>query len=138
MKKSFRLAIEQLAAGTVAPHLRRAGLKATGYTAHKDGSCTVDANEALRLSLKALPGVEVLKEGAGSITFRTNAMADYVYLNPPLYTEAEKAQMAADKEARKANRVTRTNSRLVPLGDDDADEEDEEDYEEFDDISDAE
>lgn len=132
MKKSFRLAIEQLAAGTVAPHLRRAGLKATGYTAHKDGSCTVDANEALKNAIRGTAGVEVLKEGAETITFRTKSMADYVYLNPPLYTEAEKAQMAADKLARKANRMTR-NSRLVPLGDDDADEEYEEDYEEIDD-----
>ena len=132
MKKSFRLAIESMASQVVAPHLRRSGLKATGYTAHKDGSCTVDANEALKNAVRGTTGVEVLKEGAESLTFRTNAMADYVYLNPPLYTEAEKAQMAADKLARKANRMTR-NSRLVPLGDDDADEDDEEEYEEIDD-----
>jgi|GEM_PF-2069993 len=138
MKKSFRLAIEQIASGIVAPHLRRSGVKNTEYTAHKDGSCTVGANQALKDVIRALPSVEVLKEGVESITFRTNAMADYVYLNPPLYTEAEKAQMEAEKLARKANRMTR-NSRLELLGADEADEEaEEEEYQEIDDIPDGE
>ncbi len=132
MKKSFRLAIEQLAAGIVAPHLRRSGIKNTEYTAHKDGSCTVGANQPLKDAIRSQAGVEVLKEGVESITFRTNAMADYVHVNPPLYTEAEKAQMEAEKLARKANRMTR-NSRLVLLGDDEADDAEEEDYEEIDD-----
>jgi hypothetical protein len=134
MKKSFRLAIEQPAAGIVAPHLRRSGIKATEYTAHKDGSCTVGANEPLKNAIRSTTGVEVLKEGAESITFRSNAMADYTYLNPPLYTEAEKAQMEAEKLARKANRVKR-NSRLELLDDADGDDSD---YEEVDADSDEE
>lgn len=108
MKKSFRLAIEQLAAGIVNPHLRKSGMKSTAYTAHKDGSCTVGATPSLKEAIRSTTGVEVLKEGADTITFRSNAMSDYVYLNPPFYTEAEKAQMEADKLARKANRVQRS------------------------------
>jgi len=137
MKKSFRINIESLASHIVNPHLRRSGIKSTEFTAHKDGSCTVGANEALKNAIRSTTGVEVLKEGAESITFRSNAMADYTYLNPPLYTEAEKAQMEAEKLARKANRVKR-NSRLELLDDADGDDSDYAEYEEVDDNSDEE
>lgn len=134
MKKSFRINIESLASQIVTPHLRRSGIKSTEFTAHKDGSCTVGANEALKNAIRNTVGVEVLKEGAESITFRSNAMADYLYLNPPLYTAEEKAQMEAAKLERKANRVKR-NSRLELLDDADSDYED---YEEVDVDSDEE
>ena len=130
MKKSFRLAIEKLASNVVNPHLRSAGIKSTRFTAHKDGSCTIAANDKLKDSVKAQRGVEVIKESAISLTFRSNEMADYAHLNPPYYTDEEKAQMSADMEARKLNRITRVSG--LELLDDDADEEDEEDYEEVD------
>lgn len=136
MKKSFRINIESLASQIVTLHLRRSGIKSTEFTAHKDGSCTVGANEALKNAIRNTVGVEVLKEGADTITFRSNAMADYLYLNPPLYTEAEKAQMEAEKLARKANRIKR-NSRLELLDDADGDDSEYEDYEEVDVDSDS-
>lgn len=137
MKKVFRLAIEQLASEIVAPNLRRSGIKSTEFTAHKDGSCTVGVNDDLRDCIVNTPGVEIIKSGVGTLTFRSNAMADFAQRNPPLYTEAEKAQIEAEKLARKANRVKR-NSRLELLDDAEGDDSDYEDYEEVDADSDEE
>lgn len=103
MKKSYRLAQE----ATYAAALKAVKVSVKKVTAHKDGSATIAANEKVAAAVKRIEGVQVLAEGKGELTFSIPAAMEYHAANPPLWTEEQKAAMAAEAAQRKAERAAK-------------------------------
>ncbi len=120
MKKSYRLAQE----ANYAAALKSVKVVVKKITAHKDGSATIPATEKVIAAVKRIEGVEVIAEGKGEITFRIPVATEYHTANPPLWTEAQKAAMAAEAAARKAERAAKRAAAEVEM-----DEEEEDDSE---------
>lgn len=115
MKKSYRIQIETIYTAA----LQSVRVKAKKVTAHRDASATVRGDEKVVSAVKRLPDVEVISEGKGEITFRIPAAQEYHNAHPPLFTDAEKAQQEADKEARRRERKQREDEAFMAEGDDD-------------------
>lgn len=100
MKKSYRVAQE----ATYGDALRAVKVRVEKVTVHLDGSATIPTTEKATAAVKRIEGVEIISEGKTELTFTIPEAMKYHAEHAPRFTEAEKAKLAEEREARKSAR----------------------------------